>query len=929
MNNITRIGLSLSKLLLLAGSLLATGAQAATLDVGSARWLAKSQRLEVKASGDLDAPFGRRINVVVTNADSDGAVFGSRARVEDNGNWQLEARRSLTVVVPCRVKVSAGGVSAERDVRNAPANCDGAGAGNTKPIAVAGGDQLVQLVAGESTVQVELDASASNDPDGSITAYLWSGSPDPDDIVSPLVTLPAGVHIFALQVTDNQGASSDPDSVTIRVIGDVTAQSINSTSQNAAEAILPVTEVPFVNSPDYAVLAANDLGMHCADLDYRVFSILPPFNTMHAQVVKKSGRFSRAKLMDDSEIEVVYSAVSNPNDPALSEAGLQPIYKSNFWADEDGDGRTLGYDTYAPLYFGLLQPGDVAALDTGLPVPDSVLLRGCLEDYLSGAEGPEGPRAKCGLAQQVMPGKTDPFVANQSVPFARFDRDINFFAELLGGLGLGGHITDTNWWSADGVPIKPVDDSGRRNSYPLMRVQARNKATGEVLASTDVVTPVASEADCQLCHAPAIDCSSVDSAQECKEHAITRTAFDVMSLDGDSLGLLPPGETDLERLINVAKINILRLHDAKHGTDLDASRPVQCSTCHYSPALDLAQLGPTDSPNTQQTQHITMSRAMHGHHGELKNDDGSLMFPDMPDPAGRDLEGARVVLEATCYACHPGKKTQCLRGAMSAGGVVCQDCHGEMRHVGNDFSESLAQNPWPDGANLSKRVPWAAEPGCQSCHTGDAVNNLTGTAGVAVAPDGIRLLQAYSIQPGVDTEGLADGSELAVAHVASNKRFAESESLYRISKGHGGVMCEGCHGSTHAIYPNPLDNANDNLAAKQLQGHAGTIVECDTCHKPGSLRLGLNGPHGMHVVNDPRWNREHEDFAERNPAKCRSCHGKSGQGTVLSRTAVERELICKDAKGSLCSFEDEVIRVAAKTQIGCKQCHENEIGSDD
>lgn len=32
----------------------------------------------------------------------------------------------------------------------------------------------------------------------------------------------------------------------------------------------------------YTVLAANDLGMHCADLDYQIFSILPPFNVVHA-----------------------------------------------------------------------------------------------------------------------------------------------------------------------------------------------------------------------------------------------------------------------------------------------------------------------------------------------------------------------------------------------------------------------------------------------------------------------------------------------------------------------------------------------------------------------------------------------------------------------------------------------------------------------
>lgn len=33
----------------------------------------------------------------------------------------------------------------------------------------------------------------------------------------------------------------------------------------------------------------NNLGMHCMDDDYSVFSILPPFNTVNAQLIDASG----------------------------------------------------------------------------------------------------------------------------------------------------------------------------------------------------------------------------------------------------------------------------------------------------------------------------------------------------------------------------------------------------------------------------------------------------------------------------------------------------------------------------------------------------------------------------------------------------------------------------------------------------------------
>ena len=39
----------------------------------------------------------------------------------------------------------------------------------------------------------------------------------------------------------------------------------------------------------YALLAWSELGMHCIDgKDYSVMSILPPYNTVHAQLVKQA-----------------------------------------------------------------------------------------------------------------------------------------------------------------------------------------------------------------------------------------------------------------------------------------------------------------------------------------------------------------------------------------------------------------------------------------------------------------------------------------------------------------------------------------------------------------------------------------------------------------------------------------------------------------
>ena len=148
-----------------------------------------------------------------------------------------------------------------------------------------------------------------------------------------------------------------------------------------------------------------------------------------------------------------------------------------------------------------------------------------------------------------------------------------------------------------------------------------------------------------------------------------------------------------------------------------------------------------------------------------------------------------------------------------------------------------------DGTNDGgKRRPWKDPPRCQSCHTGDAVSHLTGADLVSDAT-GIRLVQAYRT-----------GDNTASPLLATNKRFAEQDNtLYRFSKGHGGVRCENCHGSTHAEWPIADDAANDNVAAKTLQGCPGKIIKCTTCHAQGSLQLNTNGPHGLHNVNDSGW----------------------------------------------------------------------------
>ncbi len=173
--------------------------------------------------------------------------------------------------------------------------------------------------------------------------------------------------------------------------------------------------------------------------------------------------------------------------------------------------------------------------------------------------------------------------------------------------------------------------------------------------------------------------------------------------------------------------------------------PELCARCHASNAL-----GTTGDPVAK-----PLSYRIHNTHKDIQPTNG--------------IE--------TCYKCHPGPNTQCLRDTMRANGMVCQNCHGTMQNIASSI--------------LNGRRPWLDEPRCgnTTCHG-----------------------SVYSEEP--------------------NK-------LYRMSKGHGGLYCSACHGSPHAIFP--TREANDNLQNIRLQGHAGALRDCMVCHSTPPTGPGPHG----------------------------------------------------------------------------------------
>ncbi len=74
-------------------------------------------------------------------------------------------------------------------------------------------------------------------------------------------------------------------------------------------------------SADYIVIGWNDLGMHCYDQDYSVFSILPPYNTLWAQVIRIG---DPPQIITDT-VKVEFGFPDNSESAS----------KTNFWDYED------------------------------------------------------------------------------------------------------------------------------------------------------------------------------------------------------------------------------------------------------------------------------------------------------------------------------------------------------------------------------------------------------------------------------------------------------------------------------------------------------------------------------------------------------------------------------------------------------------------
>ena len=301
-----------------------------------------------------------------------------------------------------------------------------------------------------------------------------------------------------------------------------------------------ISSVVFGGTSTYVVFAWNDLGMHCLNPTYDKMVILPPYNNLKVQVVKRG----KVPTVVTSGLSVSYSIDNNTYSVGKQNYG-------QFW-------------TYAKKLFGATLAPNIG----------------------------------------------------------------------LTGNGLSGTMkAETGFFSAEGIPVVPVYDSGVKDPYQQATITVKD-ATGKIVATTKTVIPTSDEINCAKCHGA--------------------NAFD----------------------------DILTKHDKAHKTKLMTSKPVLCASCHGSPALGSTSPGSSGK---------YLSQAIHGYHATK----GASCYDCHPGATTKCSRSARhTSANGNCTACHGSMAN--VASTIAAGRIpwvgepTCVSCHKGV--AGIDIGTTLYKN---------------------------------------------------------------------------------------------------------------------------------------------------------------------------------------------------------------------------------------------
>jgi len=395
---------------------------------------------------------------------------------------------------------------------------------------------------------------------------------------------------------------------------------------------------------DYLILINYELGMHCTGFDFSYCCVLPPYNSILAQVVKTERQGSRPQLLG-----------ADPDDPEVLVDGKRRFKLAYTHEDPDGVPNTYsfakkliywnvsakGREVPAVYFSHLYLYKDLEGSNPEHTTADAKKLHVGIDLPIKHNQGPTGQHVGKGFLRYS--GETGTVVytdspAMENVPI---------------------HLTNPGIWEALGLPLTPLNDMFTALIYieePMIQPFQRSVVT---LVDADTEEPVIDSSgqvvryfgvnpidvpNCGRCHGG--ERANGTRYQKWKqEYAFWREIR---------------GSSEWYAQLKAAAVSILEIHDAKHGTNFLAKWPaspnaylrlgrdtVLCQDCHADNVIGnlssrtVGDMAPVDvkagSPKLPPPDHLIspLTEAIHKVHQQHN---------PLPDSQG---------FAGGCQLCHP------------------------------------------------------------------------------------------------------------------------------------------------------------------------------------------------------------------------------------------------------------------------------------
>ncbi|NJD05628.1 MAG: cytochrome C [Methylococcaceae bacterium] len=518
--------------------------------------------------------------------------------------------------------------------------------------------------------------------------------------------------------------------------------------------VLPYEDWTFQNASDMKLIPGGYSGFN------------PVVNSLRAVVYAKDKKppvvGDNAVNTGDAAVGLRYSAGSNPSDPAgrgsinstsqnwpLAQNGKAGvtlkdalIQKTDRWETFDRtENLADGYVSVNWMQAAYYDYDWASALPV---IPDEGIFHGCKHDATDPKDAENYAACEAKFMTPInpdhgryMPGIAAPYSNNDPQPFSRYDAQAKRF-------------------EANMIPLTGVDDRGRVNPYPILRVEAVQKdangsATETVKARADAVVSAGSDFHCRECHEKGKIAAKPNTQKQQEglppytEDAFHSTAFaswwdqanppdkklsePLFKTVAADFGGDPDSVFDQEY---AASFNFSSLHDfydEMYFTDymlngvtsdgkVTADSPHPCYGCHYTAQASVPfNRAGWDMPGWDINSYNyapNYSVAIHRFHGQLqwnadktdiqRESSGRYKRWDWSQgpnnkkstslfPIFEDDGKTQLPMEENCNRCHAGHREQFYRDRMYTAGVSCFDCHGDMLAVGQAYPKDLPNHP--------------------------------------------------------------------------------------------------------------------------------------------------------------------------------------------------------------------------------------------